>query len=353
MDQLKPPSPPEFDATNLATTWRRWKVALQLYVDLVLEGKEEIVKVKMFRYLIGHKGREILDTLTLPAETEASPRTLAQLIKAFDEYCEPKKNETVERYKFFTRDQEQGETIDKYVTELRLLTARCNFGNLEDSMLKDRIVCGIKDNALRERLLRENALDLQKCIDICRASQLSKERTKTLEKSESSTVHALRPQTKSKTRKQSDQATKQQYPMCSFCGYNHKPGRSNCPAFGEVCKKCGKKNHFQKMCRNKGPSRVHSLQADYYESDTEDNDYEEIKSLTLINKTSSDQVHTVDGDGKFKTHLYATMMIGGRPIKFQLDTGATCNVITANLLNETHEVAPFDEVLSMYNKTTL
>ena len=54
-------------------------------------------------------------------ETEEKDRTLDELIQAFGEYCDPKKNETVERHKFFTRNQESGKSFDKYLTEWRLL----------------------------------------------------------------------------------------------------------------------------------------------------------------------------------------------------------------------------------------
>jgi hypothetical protein len=43
------------------------------------------------------------------------------------------------------------------------------------------LICGINVSNLRERLLRVADLDLQKCLEICRAAELSKKRIKTLE----------------------------------------------------------------------------------------------------------------------------------------------------------------------------
>lgn len=96
-------------------------------------------------------------------------------MKLFDDHCNPKLNETVERYRFFMRDQGIDETVDKYVTDLRVLASICNFGQLKDSLIKDRIVCGTNNSALRERLLREENLTLDKCLKVCRAAELSKE----------------------------------------------------------------------------------------------------------------------------------------------------------------------------------
>ena len=73
-----------------------------------MNGRDEVTKVKLFLYLIGSQGREIYDTLAF--EIPASERTLTQVLQAFDGHCNPRKNETVERFKFFSRNQEPGES---------------------------------------------------------------------------------------------------------------------------------------------------------------------------------------------------------------------------------------------------
>ena len=47
----------------------------------------------------------------------------------------------------------------------------CNYGSLPDSLIRDRIVGGIRDNGTRKRLLQEPKLILTRCIDICRSSE--------------------------------------------------------------------------------------------------------------------------------------------------------------------------------------
>ena len=54
--------------------------------------------------------------------------------------------------RFFTRAQKPGETVEQHATELRNRSETCEFGGLTDSLIKDRLVCGIPDNGLRERL---------------------------------------------------------------------------------------------------------------------------------------------------------------------------------------------------------
>lgn len=69
---------------------------------------------------------------------------------------------------------------ETYVTDLRMLSSTCNFGQIRDSLIRDRIVCGISDSGRRERLLREDNLTLDKCLQVCRATELSRENNRTL-----------------------------------------------------------------------------------------------------------------------------------------------------------------------------
>ena len=124
MDQLKPPGNLDFESPDLAYAWKKWREEITLYLDLATKTDEKERKVKLFLYLIGSKGREIYGTMQF--ETEEKDRRLS-----FGEYCDPKKNETVERHKFFTRNQESGEIFDKYLTELRLLEKTCDFRTLD------------------------------------------------------------------------------------------------------------------------------------------------------------------------------------------------------------------------------
>ena len=98
--QLKPPGGLDFDLTDLSHTWQRWSKEIQLYMGLVMEGRDEKVKVKMFLYVTGSKGREIYETLHF--DKARDERTLQDVMNAFEEHWNLKKNETVERYKFFT-----------------------------------------------------------------------------------------------------------------------------------------------------------------------------------------------------------------------------------------------------------
>ena len=89
-------------------------------------------------------------------------RTLSKIIEKFDEFTIGEVNETYERYIFNVWNQGQDESNDAYISALRSLAKTCGFCDcLADSLLRDRIVLGINNHALRKRLLQERNLDLK------------------------------------------------------------------------------------------------------------------------------------------------------------------------------------------------
>lgn len=116
--------------------------------------------------------------------------TLAELMRKFEEYFMPSQNVTFDRYNFFTNDQKQGVPFDQNLAELHTPRKTCEFDTLRDSLVRDRIICGTMDNALRERLLRETGLRLDKCVGVCRGAETMLAQAKELRRDET-TVHAI------------------------------------------------------------------------------------------------------------------------------------------------------------------
>lgn len=62
------------------------------------------------------------------------------VLKYFDEYVKEKKCLTASREMFNARNQKRGESISTWLTSLRNLIADCEYKEIEESMLKDRII---------------------------------------------------------------------------------------------------------------------------------------------------------------------------------------------------------------------
>ena len=60
-----------------------------------------------------------------------------------------------ERYQFWGRNQSEGEPVDQWLTDLRTKAVKCDFQTHESDMIRDKIVFGVHDTRIKERLLRE------------------------------------------------------------------------------------------------------------------------------------------------------------------------------------------------------
>ena len=107
----------------------------------------------------------------LPFQSEDKKKNLAKILELWESYCLWKTNVIYERYRFNNRNQDAGESIDTYASNLRSLSDTCDFGALKDEMIRDRIVCGVRDSSLRKKLLQVPELTLEKCIDMCRSPE--------------------------------------------------------------------------------------------------------------------------------------------------------------------------------------
>ena len=103
---------------------------------------------------------------------------------------------------------------------------------------------------------------------------------------------------------------------CSFCGGAHARGR--CPAFGKICKKCGKINHFEMVCRSK---KIHfsDLKTSKIEEHGKTPEYDNVFNLL-----------SVTGKGTFKS----VSIDGQHGMKMQVDTGADVSIIPRNFLGK-------------------
>ena len=123
MDKFEPPSSMSFDG-NVAENWDVWKQELELYlVATEKDGKSDKIKTSILLHCIGKQGREIYNTFTWT--TDDDRLRFEAVLEKFDNYCQPRKNLTYLRHRFFSYRQRHGESFDDFVTELKKRSAPC------------------------------------------------------------------------------------------------------------------------------------------------------------------------------------------------------------------------------------
>ena len=151
MNSIRPPE--ELKLTgNVNENWRAFKQSFELYTLAIGLGDDERRKIAL---LLTVAGRSALDVYNTFVFTDAEKDKYDVVIAKFEHYCTPRINETYERYIFRNRLQKESESIEQFVTDLRLKSQSCNFGTLCDSMVRDQIVVGVHDSKVRIQLLKE------------------------------------------------------------------------------------------------------------------------------------------------------------------------------------------------------
>ena len=324
MERLQPPGALSLTG-NLSENWRRFKQQFEIYMTATgISGKDDGIKSSTFLHIVGPECLEIYNSFTWARGGDEMK--LDKIIEKFQTYCNPRKNLTYERHIFNTRNQQAGENIDAYVTDLKNKAKLCEFSTLKDSLIRERIVCGIRSDEVRARLLRDPDLTLKKAIDICRAAETSETQLKCLaEEKPVDFVQKrgnLRPRhktakhgtTQPTQKKQTSKETPSQTYKCKKCGYTHE--KMKCPAYGKKCRNCSKLNHFAKMCKKQ---QVHAL--DGNNQNDSDSEYEQYFVESLENSSSHEKDWKIVVD------------INGKKLEMKLDTGSQVNVLPIKIYN--------------------
>jgi len=141
------------------------------------------------------------------------------------------------RYKFHQKVQQEGESFEQFLTDLKLLVKDCGYGD-PDEIVRDRVIIGCHSAKTREKPIQEGSdLTLEKAISIARTDEMSKAQLQTMA-NEDASINRTKP-AKPKTdlnalkRRKNEHAQNKEVPSkeCPKCGYKH--GNNKCYAKGK------------------------------------------------------------------------------------------------------------------------
>ena len=125
---------------------------------------------------------------------------------------------------------------------------------------------------------------------------------------------------------------------CWNCGRKHEHyKRELCPAFGKTCNKCHKPNHFAIKCRSKQANRS-------------------VKAIDDSEEIYQTQISEINIDD---SQLVTLKLESGNYLRFQVDTGAQCNVVPLELYKKATEdhqlanMAPVRQRITAYGGTEI
>ncbi|UYV65997.1 K02A2.6-like [Cordylochernes scorpioides] len=284
--------------------------------------KEEADKIDLFMYLMGDRADDIFRTFKFEKEEEATK--IDSVLKAFDSHFCVRKNIIYERAKFNSRIQEDREPVDEFITSLYKLADSCEFEGLHLQLIRDRIVVGVRDKALSERMQLDSELTLEKAVKMVRQQEAVRQQQVDLQRpSTSQKVNQVKFNSKKQSPKQQQQPsrkkeksakTRSRCPKCG--GFTHREGQA-CRAEGQKCNLCSKTGHFANCCPDK--------QAKTAEVKAVSELDEEIGFLLEVSAVE-DSSNLDEDEGECRRRWTAEIQVNGKKVKFKLDSQAdvTC-----------------------------
>ena len=326
-------TPPILDlSVDRYFAFKSWKEKWNDYVLITdLSAKTPEYISAMVRYTFTAETRNIYDSLNLTEGEKKDPKIIMEKMETF---ARGVVNETLERHKFFAKRQQDGESFDDYLTELKLLTRNCNFcdtpGCLE-SLLRDQVVSGTSSDELRERLLAEKDLTLKKAIEMCQSAETAASGMSTLKNNSEESVNRLRFDREFGKSKQNNN-TKENYNngkrVCQFCSRAHAFGRGSCPAWGKKCHQCGQPNHFADSGRCKGKQHEEEKKVDLTHLGALFLGGVEADSVSKGSEVASESVQTAINKLTLEQKRWETVVRTKQgQVPFKIDTGAEVTVI--------------------------
>ena len=311
-------------------TWTQYVERLEQYF-LANEVTDATKKRAILLSVCGSKTYALARDLLQPAKPAET--TLKKIVDTLERHFTPKPSEIVERYKFHSRNRNEGEGVAAYIAELRKLTEHCNFGETLPEMLRDRLVCGINNKKIQRRLLAERELTLKKAEEISLGEELAAKH-----------VVDIQPETAAPSKADGVNRVVTE-DKCYRCGEKHEA--SACRFKEAQCFNCGKKGHLAKVChaaKNKKKKAGKGADGGKREDKTNKQPTSRVKTpgkgnrTNLVDEASGEEdvyaatMYRVCGGSKPKAYE-VSLELCGEPLKFEIDTGATRTVLN----QETYE----------------
>lgn len=248
---------------DLSENWRRFKQSYDIFEEAAgIQTQSENKRIASFLNTIGEDALELFNSFDL---TDKDRKSYVKIRKAFEKHCTTKKRIVYERFKFFSRRQNDTDTLKSFLNDLTKMAAACEFKDQESSLIRDQFVSGIRDKNLQEELLLfEDDLNFDKIVELLELLSVAKHHYEKTYQMNNDNDIVTEESTNVKRLTENDGAVGGKVPvetqqdgvkqqsgyhnksLCKHCNFKHVYG--SCPAFGKKCLKCFQLNHFAMCC---------------------------------------------------------------------------------------------------------
>ena len=321
--QLKPPENFNFSKPD---NWGKWKKRFEQFrVAAGLQEENEPRQVSTLLYCMGEEAESVLSSTDI---TDEDRKKYDAVMAKFDAFFQVRRNIIFERAKFNRRVQNEGESVEQFITALYTLVETCDYGTLKEQMIRDRIVVGILNTGLSERMQSEANLTLEKAKTMARQKEAIAEQNSQLRGDGSKQAPILLGQVRGNpssrpTSRRRDIAVRSDKrssvtdatrvslgkPQCTRCGRSKHQTGDRCPAKEATCHKCNRIGHYQSQCFSKTVAAT-------------------------TNELSLDTAFVGTVSSKQQLSWTTTLLVKGKEVTFKIDTGAEVTAISEDTFRQ-------------------
>lgn len=290
---------------------------------LTLNGVTD--NMKKIGILASFCGADLYKTLrSLIQPNKVEEKKFEELIALLKKHFKPTRNIVAESFRFYKRDQKQGESIGEYVIELKSIAQLCDFGDFLDRALKDRFICGIANESIQVKLFNDSSITtFQKACEIALIMEATRYDVEMIHNGASGSVNVMRHTGNDRERTSNSNGNssnhrhdKQHQQSKSFDGQQ---GRSSEYQRTIKCFFCGRNGHISKNCFRRqakfNGNSNNSANLKHLDNNNSDDNFD-FEYLNMI-KNFSHFVNRVNSGA-----LTTLVEINGRQIEMEIDTGA-------------------------------
>lgn len=288
-------------------------------------------KVAMLLHYGGEELHDVYDTLDVSGD---DIYTLS--VDALKKHFEPSNCVDQHIYMFRKEMQKPEENVSTFYTRLRLLAKKCHYANSDDE-IRRQLIQGCRSSRLRRKAL-EGDFTLDKFLKSAQAMEMADEQVAEFDREQSANFIKGHESTKGKksqtgrgkvSKNQVPQGKRRETPQftnkqpkstqCGLCGGRY-PHYKDCPAKGKRCAKCGKLNHFARVCRSEAADRRSGDRRPVLAVEKEP------AEANNVNHQETEYVFETEGDKNCITPTFKLDICGSKVVALA-DSGATVNIM--------------------------